>query len=125
MQYHQNGNSQESLLNQAYRPNAYGKSYGLLRANYKFWYNFEHEKGGYVEKGENLGTAAAREVKEETGIDAKPLGLVTLRHTHPHPELSFPCKSKLETILGFANCQFDYTAWTFKLHFIFRKKLYS
>jgi len=49
--------------------------------------------GGYVEKGENLGIAASREVKEETGIDAKPLGLVTLRHTHPHPELSFPCKS--------------------------------
>lgn len=46
-----------------------------------------------MEKGENLGTAASREVKEETGIDAKPLGLVTLRHTHPHPELSFPCKS--------------------------------
>ena len=40
-----------------------------------------------------MGTAASREVKEETGIDAKPLGLVTLRHTHPHPELSFPCKS--------------------------------
>ena len=40
-----------------------------------------------------MGIAASREVKEETGIDAKPLGLVTLRHTHPHPELSFPCKS--------------------------------
>ena len=87
MQYHLNGNFQELLTK-------FPRS--MFRDCFKlFRHDFEHEKGGYVEKGENLGTAAAREVKEETGIDAKPLGLVTLRHTHPHPELSFPCKSIL------------------------------
>ncbi|KAG7176386.1 nudix hydrolase 8-like isoform X2 [Homarus americanus] len=38
--------------------------------------------GGYVEPGEDLGTAALREVKEETGIDAEFVSLVSFRHVH-------------------------------------------
>ena len=48
--------------------------------------------GGHVDSGEDLGVAARREVKEETGIDTKEIGIVTLRHTHPHPKLNFPCE---------------------------------
>jgi len=49
--------------------------------------------GGHVDSGEDLGVAARREVKEETGIDTKEIGIVTLRHTHPHPKLNFPSHS--------------------------------
>ena len=48
--------------------------------------------GGHADSGEDLGEAAVREVFEETGIRAKELGLITFRHTHPHPQLNFPCK---------------------------------
>lgn len=46
--------------------------------------------GGHADSGEDLGEAAVREVFEETGIRAKELGLITFRHTHPHPQLNFP-----------------------------------
>ncbi|XP_071530666.1 uncharacterized protein [Panulirus ornatus] len=38
--------------------------------------------GGYVEPGEDLGVAAVREVKEETGVDAEFVSLVSFRHVH-------------------------------------------
>ncbi|XP_045615353.2 uncharacterized protein [Procambarus clarkii] len=38
--------------------------------------------GGYVEPGEDLGAAAVREVKEETGVDAEFVSLVSFRHVH-------------------------------------------
>ncbi|KAK3868560.1 hypothetical protein Pcinc_026060 [Petrolisthes cinctipes] len=38
--------------------------------------------GGYVELGENLGEAAVREVKEETGVEAQFVSLVAFRHVH-------------------------------------------
>ncbi|ROT84025.1 uncharacterized protein [Penaeus vannamei] len=38
--------------------------------------------GGYVEPGEDLSTAAIREVKEETGIEADFMSLVSFRHVH-------------------------------------------
>ncbi|XP_050693380.1 uncharacterized protein LOC126984048 isoform X1 [Eriocheir sinensis] len=38
--------------------------------------------GGYVELKEDLGTAAIREVKEETGVEAEFVSLVAFRHVH-------------------------------------------
>lgn len=38
--------------------------------------------GGYVESGEDLSTAAVREVKEETGVDSEFVSLVSFRHVH-------------------------------------------
>jgi len=46
--------------------------------------------GGHVDSGEDLGVAAVREVHEETGIETRELGVITFRHTHPHPQLNFP-----------------------------------
>lgn len=38
--------------------------------------------GGYVQQGEDLRSAAVREVKEETGIDAEFVSMVSFRHVH-------------------------------------------
>ena len=38
--------------------------------------------GGYVDRGEDFGVAAAREVMEETGIDCEMESIVRLRHSH-------------------------------------------
>jgi ADP-ribose pyrophosphatase YjhB (NUDIX family) len=38
--------------------------------------------GGYVDYGENLHTAAIREVKEETGIDTEFESIIAFRHSH-------------------------------------------
>lgn len=35
--------------------------------------------GGYVDQDESIGEAVSREIKEETGIDAKPLSIIALR----------------------------------------------
>ncbi|HEY8910826.1 MAG TPA: NUDIX hydrolase [Desulfosporosinus sp.] len=35
--------------------------------------------GGYVDHGESIGEAIIREIREETGIDAKPLSIIALR----------------------------------------------
>ncbi|KAK8403663.1 hypothetical protein O3P69_000036 [Scylla paramamosain] len=48
------------------------------------FYSRPHWKlpGGYVEINEDLGAAAVREVKEETGIEAEFVSLVAFRHVH-------------------------------------------
>lgn len=48
------------------------------------FYTHPHWKlpGGYVEFKEDLGTAAIREVKEETGVEAEFVSLVAFRHVH-------------------------------------------
>ncbi|XP_076038269.1 uncharacterized protein LOC143023567 isoform X2 [Oratosquilla oratoria] len=55
----------------------------LLVVQEKF-YRIPHWKlpGGYVEPGEDLETAAIREVQEETGITAEFISLVAMRHLH-------------------------------------------
>ncbi|KAK7065799.1 hypothetical protein SK128_012169 [Halocaridina rubra] len=48
------------------------------------FYSQPHWKlpGGYVNPGEDLRSAAVREVKEETGIDAEFVSVVSFRHVH-------------------------------------------
>jgi len=54
--------------------------------------------GGYVTKGETLGQAAIREVKEECGIDCEFLSVVCFRHMHPlqfnSSDIYFVCRLK-------------------------------
>ena len=38
--------------------------------------------GGYVDEGEDIDTAAVREVLEETGIHTEAKGIVAFRHIH-------------------------------------------
>lgn len=38
---------------------------------------------GYVKAGEKLSDAVVREVKEECGVDAEFLSVISFRHTHP------------------------------------------
>lgn len=44
--------------------------------------------GGYVNPGEDLRSAAVREVKEETGVDTEFVSMVTFRHVH---QANFNC----------------------------------
>ena len=46
--------------------------------------------GGHADPGEDIDTAAIREVKEETGISTKSLGIISLRHMH---KLGVSCES--------------------------------
>ncbi len=69
-----------------------------LKRNYRPW----KIPGGLAELGENLDTAAIREVKEETGIDCTFKSVLTFRHTHGmqfnRSDLYFVCR--LEPIEG-------------------------
>ena len=54
------------------------------------WYNNWKFPGGYVDAGENILDAAVREVKEETGVDTEPVGIVGFRHVLPQVDIPFP-----------------------------------
>lgn len=63
--------------------------------------------GGYVDRGENFGVAAAREVMEETGIDCEMESIVRLRHSH---EVQFDYFSDVYVI-----CRMRYTGGAIKI----------
>ena len=53
-------------------------------------YNNWKFPGGYVDRGENILDAACREVKEETGVETEPVGIVGFRHVLPQKDIPFP-----------------------------------
>lgn len=67
--------------------------------------------GGNVEEGESFGVAAVREVKEETGLDARVLGIVAVRERPDQMIVIFalePCGGEL---LPFVPGEIEAVAW--------------
>jgi ADP-ribose pyrophosphatase YjhB (NUDIX family) len=56
--------------------------------------------GGQLDPGETLDTAAMREVREETGIDTRPLGIVGLRSRYDGPNTDTYVLWLLEHVSG-------------------------
>jgi len=59
-----------------------------------------HLPGGVIDRGENIITGTLREIKEETGIDAQFISVISFRHTTPFrfgntDDILFVCLLKL------------------------------
>ena len=61
----------------------------VIKEKVRFYNNWKFP-GGYVDRGENILDAAVREVKEETGVQTEPIGLVGFRHVLPQQDIPFP-----------------------------------
>ena len=68
-------------------------TYGPSRGRYML-------PGGLLDPGETLDVAAAREVREETGIEARPLGIVGLRSRYDGPNTDTYILWLLEHVSG-------------------------
>ncbi len=88
-----------ALYNRTFHPHVrgvgvfvrHGERLLLVRSTYQSWWGLP---GGRVDRGEEARTAAARELREEAGIDVSPgelspLGELDLAHSNIHDHVSF------------------------------------